>query len=743
MTYVQLFERSTGFAPLPYQVAFHRRDRSRLEHKLIAPTGLGKTYCTLVDWIYGITHDRENTPTRLVYSLPLRTLTEQIYADVKQVVAKLNLDIGIYLMMGGSIDNHWVQDLSRPCILIGTLDQIMSRQLMRGYCSSRWSWPLHFAAFHNDCRIVVDETQLQGPAFRTSAALHKLRAEMGCYGRTEVIWMSATLDDAPIRECRLRDVPEIGITEADCNHPVAGEKITRPKRLHPLPSSDLDSLAAGILSEHQQGTLTLAVVNTVGRAISLFRRLRDSGIPLRLLHAQFRKADRTSLTAGLREFRGIVISTQVVEAGVDLDARVIFTDLCPWASFVQRVGRAGRNATYEEAICFWMDTTNEPWPYEKDELTAAREILNGLEDCSVANLLAIHPPPQNFHEGDRPDKDKLEELYDTAPNSDNRDDDIEQYIRRPEKKTVNVAWRIWEGSEPPSHWTIQERECCPVPLEKFRAFVTANEVQAWKFNYKEQAWERAQSIGPKEIILIPCSAGGYDAPMGWTGDSHDIPEPIPVVDQPDRDKDDYSSFSSTWVTLTQHSIDTAREMAELLRRIGRLLSPELQQLLMDCARWHDLGKAHPVFQETMNGDPNEIWAKSDGSGRKFHARKGFRHELASALAAIAHGKDFLFAYLLAAHHGKVRISLILPGDEVDHKPMIRGVKEGEVLPEVDLGEGVIVPAAALSFRALDPDNFLFTWREQCGTLYEEFGPFRLAYLEALVRNADAIASGRY
>jgi hypothetical protein len=50
-------------------------------------------------------------------------------------------------------------------VFVGTLDQVVNHQLMRGYCCSRWSWSRHFSALNSDVRIVVDEPQLQGEVF--------------------------------------------------------------------------------------------------------------------------------------------------------------------------------------------------------------------------------------------------------------------------------------------------------------------------------------------------------------------------------------------------------------------------------------------------------------------------------------------------------------------------------------------------------------------------------------------------
>jgi CRISPR-associated endonuclease/helicase Cas3 len=90
----------------------------------------------------------------------------------------------------------------------------------------------------------------------------------------------------------------------------------------------------------------------------------------------------------------------------------------------------------------------------------------------------------------------------------------------------------------------------------------------------------------------------------------------------------------------------------------------------------------------------------------------------------------------------------MPSDAAPPDPQAlhaRGVWEGDTLPEVDLGEGVVVPETVLSLapmrlgRQKDDQP---SWTERAIALRERFGPFRLAYLEALVRAADVRASMR-
>ena len=174
-----------------------------------------------------------------------------------------------------------------------------------------------------------------------------------------------------------------------------------------------------------------------------------------------------------------------------------------------------------------------------------------------------------------------------------------------------------------------------------------------------------------------------------------------------------------------------------------------QNLLEKAARWHDAGKAHPVFQASVRRANPRLpegnqWAKSGVSVPLRHGRRYFRHELASALAALQHHLPFKVAYLIATHHGKLRLSIrSLPGEDQPENSetlFALGIHDGDLLPAVDLG-GDTCPETILDLSPMRLGGE-GSWTARALRLWDELGPFRLAYLEALLRAADLRASAK-
>jgi CRISPR-associated endonuclease/helicase Cas3 len=355
-------------------------------------------------------------------------------------------------------------------------------------------------------------------------------------------------------------------------------------------------------------------------------------------------------------------------------------------------------------------------------------------------------------------KKDLLELFDTEPDLAGHDIDVSRYVRATDDRDVQVAWRNLGKDPPPDDAPDLHRdELCSVPFYELEKL--AKDQKIWRFDGLRKKWTKVERLFPGLAVVVDVSVGGYDSEAGFTHDKNDKPPSFeePGV-APDFDAADRLTFGAAdYVTMQTHADDTALEMRTLLEHLGALTSAFADKAeLVDAARWHDTGKVHSAFQAMLTaGLPSDDsrksggpWAKSDGKHRAPNPRRFFRHELASALAWLAAGKSDLGGFIVAAHHGKVRLSLrARPGEEPPpdgegRKRFAHGVHEGDVLPSVDLGGGMVVPEQTLSLACIElgGGGDGASWADRMLRLLEDLGPFRLAYLEMLVRIADWRAS---
>ena len=105
----------------------------------------------------------------------------------------------------------------------------------------------------------------------------------------------------------------------------------------------------------------------------------------------------------------------------------------------------------------------------------------------------------------------------------------------------------------------------------------------------------------------------------------------------------------------------------------------------------------------------------------------------------------LVVYLVAAHHGRIRMGIrSLPGDVgPDGTICALGIFDGETLPAVAIPGGEVpMSTLDLGVMALGAPAGQTSWSDRALRLRDrsDIGPFRLAYLEAVVRLADWRAS---
>jgi CRISPR-associated endonuclease/helicase Cas3 len=793
-SFAALVRVATGNEAYDYQ---RRIAIAGLPDVLRIPTGAGKTAAAVLGWLFRRRFHpdpevRAATPHWLAMVLPMRVLVEQIIDVIRAWLAATGLvdEVGLHQVMGGEgrLESLWRTRPEQDAVFVGTLDMLLSRALNRGYGENRFAWPIDFGLFNAGVQWVFDEVQLMGPALPTSRQLEAFRCQMGTAAPCSSMWMSATVNEDALRTVDLPQVDAVvELAPADREGPLA-RRLGGRKVVHRVDAGSeggvyVREVAAALLRAHRPGTLTIAVLNEVARAREVFAEIQKSAAAdAVLLHSRFRPDDRWDQTRrALAEIDPngdgrIVVSTQIVEAGVDISATTLFTEASPWPSVVQRAGRCNRDGESEAAQLLWA-VAPRPGPYEAEDIDAAASSLTELEGQGVTpEEMGLRPVAVKdvIHPVIR--RRDLVSLFDTSPDLSGNDVDVGRFIRDGDDLDVLVAWRLVPSSGPPADTeSPTRRELCPVPISELRKALKAGRGRrAWRYDHLVEAWVACsdRDLRPGLVLLLASDDGGYEPATGWNPASRTVvtpvsdEEPSPVTAAEEATGADPGTWApGRWISLRRHLDDVEAAVRDLTAGLATPgLSEEHLEAAAVAASLHDWGKIHQVFQMTLlaaardeerqrvsSGGP---WAKSPRKGPR-HSRKHFRHELASALAIeAAHASVLdgvpemdLVYYLVAAHHGRVRLAIrSLPGETVPSNGarVALGIWDGDVLAGFEAG-GRRLPEVTLDLSVMElgeaPDGRR-SWTRRALALRDrpDLGPFRLGFLEALLRLADWRAS---
>lgn len=559
---------------------------------LEAPTGAGKTSlidCVIFALACQAGERRRTIPLRTFWVVDRRAVVDQVYEHAEALRRAIKTGDGILESvrtrlesldgLGGLAVERWrggIEErperlrLTGPAVICSTIDQVGSRLLFRGYGTSRLARPLDAALAGNDSLIVIDEAHIAQPFLQTLEGVRTLAAPLDTSSPTKPVRstvLSATLPADAEPGFRLRE--EERLDERIASR-LAAEKRLRLVKKKTRRSGLADEalrLAQVIRGIDGVAPVIGVIANTVGEARDVHRQITEAGANALLLIGPCRPYERDKLIARIPhrsdryklEAAEIVVATQTIEVGVDLDFDALVTVAAPLSALIQRLGRLDREGRLfehsrqpSEAVIMassekcpvYGDVARETWRWlsdsaEGDSLTVNAADLADLRLKGPAEPESLAPILGPWH---------LEALCQTSidpvPSP-----DIGPFLHGDDAldvADVRVLWRADLDAEMFDQWRLlgtlsppRAHEVISLPVGRVRTWLQRRQADADALDFGDVEsvddepvsgggggrrvlrWDRKapKVIGPAEIkpgdtLLVPSVYGGADE-FGW------------------------------------------------------------------------------------------------------------------------------------------------------------------------------------------------------------------------------------
>ncbi|GMA41220.1 type I-G CRISPR-associated helicase/endonuclease Cas3g [Mobilicoccus caccae] len=335
----------------------------------------------------------------------------------------------------------WVDDPEVCSVISATPDMWGSRVLFRGYGSGRFARPREAGLLAYDAVMALDETHLNRQIALTARRVRQLEAPYASVigvPRLQVVELSATppvdadiapetvvrvepsdLDVDPVLEARLTTPKPVRYVESP-SWPAVG----RPSAAH-IEALVKETQTVRNHCDFTEGSASTVgcFVNRVDTAVHVADGLRRRGLRVEVWVGRMRPYDLLKLRKerpGLFSTEGdtsvdVLVATQTVEVGVDIDLAGLVTELASGSAIAQRAGRINRLGRRSTAPIHVMgpgrehDIARDCPPYHHEELESARRWLLGREQTpeGLAPYAVVADPPPDARRA-RPVYERLE-----------------------------------------------------------------------------------------------------------------------------------------------------------------------------------------------------------------------------------------------------------------------------------------------------------------------------------------------
>lgn len=619
------FNSLIGKEPYPHQI---KTAKALLEGKSVilrAPTGSGKSEAVIFPFLLG---RKKSLPHQLIYSLPLRSLVESLGERFQKYDRSVTVHHG----------QRPEAALFSPEILVTTIDQTVG-----AYACTPLSLPIRYgnipAGAVSSALLAFDEVHLLDPLLGFQSAL--IIAQHSAKLCAPFVFLSATLPSKLVDwlQNEFKDKGK-GIEIIDCKEkdvPVRqNRRVTIDWKSSPLTAEEVRNLFANNSSK------MLVVCNTVVKAQEIYRDLTDNPpCKVELLHSRFLPQDRSEKEKRIREqLFGkeankdpvILVATQVIEAGLDISARLTLSELAPIDSLIQRAGRCARWGGEGKVLIYEV---GKAAPYQK-ELTAQTRTL----------LKANSGAPLDWET----EKKWVDEVMDKEVEK-NMDDYSRSHVLNLLSEAAfsgqpHYASEAVRGKELLCGVSIYNHERCQpkdagllemikVPWTVLRKAVKDEKIQLYELvdenilddEVNDTSWrwrvvDDPDEIRPGGFYLIETSQAFYNSDLGLLlGELGETSFSFRTRKPTEELNKEY--HKETWFEHSQNTLNAFRKhlhrdykwAIEHYAQAWNLETTMFAELIETMLLLHDIGKLNKRWQDEIGWDGNQPLAKSE-NGKK-------------------------------------------------------------------------------------------------------------------------------
>lgn len=371
--------------------------------QLTVPTGGGKTVASLA---FALQHAVEHHMDRVIYVIPYTSIIEQNAQVFREILGNENV-----LENHSNVDYEISEDFKPMQLAAENWDKpVVVTTNVQFFESLYANKSSKCRKLHNivNSVIIFDEAQMLPPNYLKPcmAMIEELLQQYG----TSVVLCTAT------QPALQQFLPEKYVARELC--PRREEQFRFFER---VTYQNIDTVTEEEMAEKlQQEWHALCIVNTRKRAQRLYERLQGEGVYhlSTTMYPAHRRRVLAEIGKRLDDKKGkkcIVISTSLVEAGVDLDFTSVYRELAGVDSIIQAAGRCNRNGERgkEESIVRifqWED--KEQMSEQRHQIDTTQKLLARGKDITALESITEYFWELYHIKGESLDMKKILEKFD-------------------------------------------------------------------------------------------------------------------------------------------------------------------------------------------------------------------------------------------------------------------------------------------------------------------------------------------